>query len=437
MKENTSETDNQLILHGKRIISVDVLRGIGIMVILVIHRIHYHWTGMRTTETLREHFSGIWAPVIIFTIALFTMAGIFYFISGVVNSFSLYSRVLDGKSTTQKAMTGGVISGAWIFFMNYVQRIFFMNGFLPGEGGDDSKFPIGLATGFIRDPSVNSFSWNQVTEPGTLSLIGLNIIFVSLFLGFLLHKAEKPESVNLKKWLIIAAAIFLLLSPLAKFYLRPLYESCSSAGRYLGAVCVGHVCQEFGLLPYLGYGFVGALMGVGLAKQENRSRYNRTNTVIALVLMIAGLIMLIFFVRNQTFGRGCIDTGICMIELGIFILVFKWLLRFFDLCTPERHDKRRMKSAGIRRFGMLALTVYILEPFVAEILKTILDMLVGKGWNDHLPYVLIFGLSCLIFWYFILKQWEKIRFAGSLEWLSGIMLLKLAGKKSGKTNFEG
>lgn len=147
--------------------------------------------------------------------------------------------------------------------------------------------------------------------------------------------------------------------------------------------------------------------------------------------------MLIFFDRNQTFGRGCIGTGICMIELGIFILIFKWLLSVFDLCSPEKYNKRRLKSAGIRRFGMLALTVYILEPFVAEIFKTILDMLVGKGWNDHLPNVLLFGFGCLIFWYFLLKQWEKIRFAGSFEWLSGIMLLKLAGKKTGKTNFEG
>lgn len=111
-------------MHGRRILSIDVLRGIGIMVIVVIHRIHYTWTGMRNPEILKSQFSGPWAPVLIFTIALFTMAGIFYFISGLVNAYSMYARVSSGKSTASKAMMGGIAGGLWIFVMNYVQRIF-------------------------------------------------------------------------------------------------------------------------------------------------------------------------------------------------------------------------------------------------------------------------------------------------------------------------
>lgn len=436
MNEKMNEPDHRVVLHGGRIISIDVLRGFGIMVILVIHRIHYHWTGMRTPETLREHFSGVWAPVIIFTIALFTMAGIFYFISGIVNAYSMYTRVSNGKNTARKAMMGGLASGLWIFVMNYVQRIFFMNGFLPGEGGDDSKFPVGLATGFIRDPSVNSFSWIQVTEPGTLSLIGLNIVFVSLFLGFLLHKTEKQRNPNLYNWLIVVAFSLLIVSPLSKYYLRPVYEHYFAIGGYFKAVCLGHVCQEFGLLPYLGYGFIGAFVGLGLAKQEKGQLFNKRNNVIALSLIVAGLLMTILFDRKQVFGRGCIGSGICMIELGLFVFIFKWLLKVFDRCGGEKYEKRKVKSNAMRRFGMMALTVYILEPFIAEILKTLVDSVAGKGWNDHLPNVLIFGFGCLIFWHFALKFWEKVRYKGSLEWLTVIILQKLAGKKSGKASFE-
>lgn len=436
MDMKNEKPNDPIMLKGNRIISIDILRGIGIMVILVIHRLHYHWTGMRTTETLREHFSGIWAPVIIFTIALFTMAGIFYFISGIVNAFTMYSRINSGKSSLNKAVAGGVISGVWIFIMNYIQRIFFMNGFLPGEGGDDAKFPVGLATGFIRNPRETTFSWTQVTEPGTLSLIGLTIVFVSLLLGLLLRNPEKKKNLHLNTWLIIASALTLGLSPFAKFYLRPVFDNCCEAGQYLHAICVGHVCREFGLLPYLGYGFIGALIGVGMAIKENRTQFSRRNSFIALTLIIAGLLLLILFDRNDPFGRGCIGSGICFIELGLFILLLKWLLSIFDFPDDEKFINRKLKSAAIRRFGMLALTVYILEPFVAEILKTIVDKLLGNGWNDELYAVLLFGFGCLLFWYFVLQQWEKVRFAGSLEWLTGLVMLKLAGKHSGKVNFE-
>ncbi len=435
MNDKTNVPDYQVLPRSSRILSIDVLRGFGIMVILVIHRIHYHWTGMRTSETLREHFSGIWAPLIIFTIALFTMAGIFYFISGIVNAYAMYSRISNGKTPVWKATVGGVASGLWIFLMNYVQRIFFMNGFLPGEGGDDSKFPVGLATGLIRDHTVNSFSWVQVTEPGTLSLIGLNIVFVSLLLGFLLRKTKSHEKPKHYTWLVVAAILFLTLSPLSKYFFRPVYEAYFTTGSYFKAICLGHVCQEFGLLPYLGYGFIGAIIGLGLANDDNKADFNRRNNIIALVSVIAGLLMIILFDRKQTFGRGCIGTGICMIELGLFILIFRWLLKVFDQCTPKKFEKRKLQSKGVRRFGMMALTVYILEPFIAEILKTLVDFVAGTGWNDHLPNVLIFGFGCLLFWHFVLKLWEKARFKGTLEWLTVFILLKLTGKKSGKAVF--
>jgi len=206
-------------MRNRRILSIDVLRGLGIMVIIVIHRIHYTWTGMRNPEILKSQFSGPWAPVLIFTIALFTMAGIFYFISGLVNAYAMYSRVHSGKSTAMKAMIGGVVSGFWIFLMNYVQRIFFMNGFLTTEPDADPRFPVGLLTGWVRNPHEVSFNWIQVTDPGTLSLIGLIVVFVSITLGILL---KYPAIFTRQRTYIILLCLALsafLVSPYSKFYL--------------------------------------------------------------------------------------------------------------------------------------------------------------------------------------------------------------------------
>ncbi len=423
-------------MPARRILSIDILRGLGIMVIVVIHRIHYHWTGMRNSEVLKAQFSGPWGAVIVFTIVLFTMAGIFYFISGLVNAHSMYSRVLSGRNTARKAMIGGVLGGIWILLMNYVHRIFFMNGFLASEPGADLRFPVGLITGFIRDPVEVSFQWSQVTDPGTLALIGMVVIAVSIIVGLMLIKQTWFSRSKIYLVLMVLGAVFLLLSPLSKFYLRPVYENLMERQSYFTAACVGAVCQEFGLLPYLGYGFIGAVIGISIAAGESVEQIFRRGRIMAGLLFLIGLIPLLIYDREDLFGRGCIGSGICMIELALFLIIQLWLYKYLDLAPDEKYQVRQQRTTGMRRFGMLALTVYILEPFVAELFMKPANYIFGNGWNDQLPHVLLFGFFLLLFWYFALKVWEKYRFAGSLEWLTGIIMLKLAGKRSGKTDFK-
>ena len=423
-------------MQARRILSIDIIRGIGIMVIVVIHRIHYTWSGMRNNEVLRSYFSGPWAPVIIFTIALFTTAGIFYFISGLVNAHSMYSRVSSGKTGAIKAMTGGIAGGLWIFMMNYVQRIFFMNGFLASEPDADLTFPVGLLTGWIRNPHEVSFNWTQVTDPGTLALIGLVVVFVSLFLGLFLQCPRYFDKKKIYSILALLATIAFASSLLSKFYLRPYYSHLFETGRYFAAGCLGLICQEFGLLPYLGYGFIGAIIGIGLASNEDLKAFTKRSNIIAIVLIAAGLLSLLICDRRETFGSGCIGSGICCIELGLFVFIQKWSYKRYDLTTEDEFERRRSKTTGIRRFGMLALTVYTLEPVVAEIFRKITDLVLGNDWINHLQYVLVFGLFLLLFWWIFLRLWEKVRFKGSIEWLTSIVLLKFAGKKSGKTSFS-
>lgn len=423
-------------MQTRRILSIDVLRGLGIMVIIVIHRIHYTWTGMRNPEILKAQFSGPWGPVIIFTIALFTMAGIFYFISGLVNAYSMYARVSSGKSTATKAMMGGIAGGFWIFLMNYVQRIFFMNGFIASEPDADPRFPVGLLTGWVRNSQEVSFSWTQVADPGTLSLIGLIVIFVSLMLGLMLNFQGYFTTKKIYIFLFTLAVIAFLASPFSKFYLRPVYNQLFETGSLFNAACLGHVCQEFGLLPYLGYGFIGAIFGISIASGGDMKKLSQWSYKVAICIMIVGALSIVFFDRTDTFGRGCIGSGICLAELGIFILLQFWLMIKMDKSTPEKYEKRRKKTVNIRRFGMLALTVYILEPIVAEVFRKIIDQFLGSEWNNELQYVLLFGFLLLLFWWMVLKLWQKVGFKGSFEWITGVAMLKLAGKTSGKVSFK-
>ena len=188
--------------------------------------------------------------------------------------------------------------------------------------------------------------------------------------------------------------------------------------------------------PYLGYGFIGAMIGIGLASGDFMKKFNRRNTVVALVLIVTGIIMLVAFDRKDPFGRGCMGSGICFVELGLFIFVLRWMLGYFDFVDETKYNKRNKHSTGIRRFGKLALTVYILEPLFAEIARQPIDLIFGKSWSNDLMYVLIFGFSLLFFWHLMLKLWEKAGFVGSLEWLTVRALFLISGKQSGKAEFK-
>jgi peptidoglycan/LPS O-acetylase OafA/YrhL len=73
----------------RRFAGLDIMRGIAIMAIIIVHRAHYSWSGMQNRAILGKYFASPWAPLVILAIALFTMAGVFYVISGLVNAYAL------------------------------------------------------------------------------------------------------------------------------------------------------------------------------------------------------------------------------------------------------------------------------------------------------------------------------------------------------------
>lgn len=422
---------------NKRLLSIDVLRGYAIATILVIHRIHYQWTGMQTREILRANIHGPWAPLIILTIVMFTMAGIFYFISGLVNSYSIYNRVSKDSCSRSKWMSGGVLSGLIFIIFNYLHRLFFMNGFIGSSSATEPEFPIGLLTGMVRDSSNVVFRWSQLTEPGTLSLIGFILIIVTLVLGWIFRSGNTVKPGKIYTILTVLAIIFLLITPFFKYWLRPVYESAYEHGNYFSAMCLGHICQEFCLFPYLGYGFFGAILGISLARKEDKKLFYRRNWIWTGALLAVGVAGIILFNREDLLGKRIIGASVSYIELAIFILILNILLRYLDFSSTENHERRWSKTLGIRRMGMVALTVYFFEPFVAEILRKFVDYFSGNQlWANQFYWVLLFGFGCLAVWWMIIWHWSKVNFAGSLEWIIALLILRLAGKRSTKIDFK-
>ena len=419
-------------MAAKRIAALDIMRGLGIMVIVVIHRIHYDWLGMADRAQLHRYLAGPLAPLIVGTIVLFTMAGIFYLISGLVNAYSLYIRAESAQKTTSRVMQGGIVTGLWFLLWNYLQRLFFMNGFVQGPGGAEPEFPAGLLTGWLRQEGPVVFRWSQLTEPGTLSVIGIILMAVSVVLGILFRRDGLRRERRIYATLGWLGGIALALSPFAKYLLMPSYITAYKTGQYALAWLLGPLCQEFGIFPYLGYGLLGAVTGIALARQEPLPQIRRRNRKFALILLAAGVIGIVAADRHTALGERIIGACISYLELAVFLFLTGWAIKFWDEGEEARVARRQQRFTAARRFGMVAFTVYLCEPLLAALIKLGLNAAFGTAWTGNLLLVLAFGFLCLAVWWGLLALWGRWRYAGSLEWLSAAVLRKLARKEIGE-----
>ena len=122
-------------------------------------------------------------------------------------------------------------------------------------------------------------------------------------------------------------------------------------------------------------------------------------------------------------------------NLGLFTLFVLTGLVVLDFAPDERKEKLIRLSTPLRRFGRISLTVFCLEPIMAEFLEMIANLLF-PGWNNELGYVALFGVMGMFIWWFLLKHWERKNFIGSLEWQTIKILEKLSGKKSTRLNMK-
>jgi hypothetical protein len=125
-----------------------------------------------------------------------------------------------------------------------------------------------------------------------------------------------------------------------------------------------------------------------------------------------------------------------MNQLGFFLFLYWVLLSAVDFATGPSKERILRFFYPARVFGMVSLTVFFCEPILAEILRKAWDM-VFPGWTEQLVPVVIFGLFCLMIWWFILMIWYRtVKFAGSLEWLGASVVRMISGKKTSKLNYK-
>ena len=401
----------------RRLYSLDIFRGIAIIMVVIFHRFMYDWPGSDFFFTDPKGFLVVpWFTAIMFFAG---MGGIFSIISGVVTAYSTHNRIISGKGNKKIILYAGLFSFLWLTLVDYIRKFLFSTkSYFEGE------FYFGLITGSMLERELVIPHLELLYYTSTLMIIGLSG-FVVPALMIILARNGGVEKVRRNKIIFgTLAATILVITPFLSFTLEPIVEDLFINGNYLGGFLLALLISPyFPIFPIIAYALLGGILGISLATDEKKRNLTIIWLVLGFVLLsIGNYLLLTFLLRYSIYNYNFVR----FMQLGVYLMIIILLLRLIDFKPEEKQERIAKKLSPIILFGRASLTIFVFEAFIATIFHIILDLIV-PGWNTEAYVVLIFGFFNLAFWGIVLYFWEKKDFKGSIEWTGVYIVRKLSG----------
>ena len=406
---------DQTVTSGRRIESLDVLRGFALMLIILFHSSIYNFANINKID-----FSN--PPIVVVLMSFMALwGGVFIVYSMVVNTIKIME--LSSKEADFKVFIYPVIAGLVYIFLHYILNIFL------GRWNNDfvnNRPDLTVVAGSLRNMHLTFPHVTKFFEGSSLSTIAFDLIILSLVLFLLLRNkgAEKEK----RNYLIlgISGTLIMVLSfvrvPLFHLFTRSLEHHNYLLSTFYSFT----LANPYPLLPYLAYGLFGTMTGIMIF-------FNR-DKLLKRVIIPVGIIFLIFGFYGMTKFDKTISTPDYFwyfktnFELGFFLLLISTTVLAF------KPGSRIIANLNvIKWFSRVTLTIYLLETFTSEILR-IICLSLNQSWNQTINGCLAFGAMNIILWIIILYFWRKVNFRYSLEYF-WVKFFGRIGKNSTKMEF--
>lgn len=398
-----------------RIQSLDILRGVAMIFILLFHTSIYNFANIHKLD-----FSN--PPVIIILMSFMALwGGVFIVYSMVVNTYMLVKRKNQNQSA--KIFSHLTIASLLLLLAHYILTIFLGRWSLDFVNNQpDMTF---VASTF-RNMTLSFPHITKFFEGSSLSTIALNLLFLSTLLSFLF----KDNGMGKKKrnYLILGSlGFFIMLFSFLRVSLYPLFDESIAANNHLLSLVYSFVLSNpYPLLPYLAYGCFGALIGLIIVEQR-RDLLKKIILPTGLFFVIIGIIGIMNFEKtiSEPDFFWFFKTNF---ELGLFMLLISGTYLLL-----ENRKYLLDKLTVLKWFSRVSLTIYLSETFISEILRFLIGPIV-PSWDQTINGCLLFGVFNIIVWFIILFFWRKVNFKYSLEYF-WVKLFKKLNKESTKIFF--
>ncbi len=378
---------------------LDVLRGIGIFVLLVMHTAFYYFNGLFELDLDNP-------PLIVTLIGLMLMfAGVFAMISGLVHTHQHMRKIKEKQLPFKTTMKHNVRSGVFILIIAYLYFIF--TG--PGLAHMSEKFMShSILVELLSSGQLIGTTLERVLYVDSLVMIGMNILLLGLFFRFQ-HTSIKAQSSN---FFLVSALVFFILS-LIRIPLYTTYLDAIDASNWPVILSLNWLVNKNNpIFPYLSFALFGAWIATLLVTFDFKGVVKR---VLPLGLLLFVLGVALYILLPDTMLQRSIDPvwfALMMAQNGLFMLFILLVLKVYDY---GKHKELNPISSFFKRFGVAGLSIFFIESVVSAAVYSLLRM-INPNISLDIPGALLFGLTLALIWGVFLMVWEKSGYKYGIEY---------------------
>lgn len=405
-------------MSNRRLLFLDALRGFFILYLLFIHALSGAIFN-NDMEALRQ--APIWLLILFAPVALLApWSPIFAFISGVAHAYVTHGvmerhRKQGGGSPFRPIMAGAFATAGLLYLLSLF-NMGFMHHSMPFNGA----FRHTVFTGALHQGRWFPLDLQLLFYNDALAMVALNTLVINGLLYFL-WRGDGFRRMRRNTIIIVCgtAAVF-LLSPVVHGLLTPHFFEALDAGHYGMAFFLKLIVgPNMAIIPYLGYGLFGMLLGLALARRVPAVQVRRYGYGFAALFSGCGAVL--FMVQGFSpveLAQHPFPLKIHLINLASMLAFCTWLILRMEYCSEEQRGRAAARTLWLRRLGLVALTAFCLESFVATLFSRGYLWLLGVegAFPRTLPYMIPFIAGVLFFWNVVFYFWAKINFKYSVEW---------------------
>jgi hypothetical protein len=427
----------------RRFSSIDFMRGLAIWLMVVFHVIMRWYDSKWITD---GEIEGVpLAGLVFFVIVVYfsAWAGFFLMVSSIGNMISMHRNLDRGKSW-KKIILFQVVGGTMLLVAAIIV---------------ESTIGYHAFLGYLVEGRTEY--WTTILYRGfhmeTIHTIALCVIVNGIVQGLLSRKGgHRKVKRNVRVYAILIAISIALTGPIYKLLrvMVPGYPLATWESSIVGELEVQYpVIGESGvgdillkglmfplggvpepLFPYLAISFVGSIIGIYLCQKNCPRRLPRNGILIGTGMAAVGLVGTLLIIAT---GTGSPDQLVnnfyqtpglypafwfwwFLFLMGGQLIAVMFFLRMVEFRGRGKEFGRRTLS--IRRYGYVAFTIYTYQ-FIDAIPRALMGIFPDIrsnfpypkdiGWV--LPVFLMMPLTLLL-WEGVLRAWEKIEYAGGMEW---------------------
>ncbi len=443
----------------KRFVSIDFLRGFAIVAMIALHVFIVTFD----TDILLAALEGEGSPALIVVaiviIYFASFAGLFIFVSAFGNVASMqkqFERLKDRPDACKIVRNNQVIRGVVVVGISYFITLFLW----PYVFDPIAEGVAGLLTWeeYVQEWVTGTIWTNWVTDiyfVDVITFLGFATIIIGVVYTALLKAKREPARMGRALGWIAFAAFAITPVVLMAIRAQPFMNWPNShhwQGRTfpenVGALLLswaGGVNQA--IFPWIGMSLLGTMMGLDLLDKPVTKQFIKKWSKIGWLMVAIGFAIqvVVAIIAGELddpaatifeFGFGTIfgfsgpSTGYMLFAGGGEVLVVVLFLAQVEGKNKALSFARR--TVPFRRAGLLALSLYALQ-FLLYIPVILLELAFGlqpDQQQEELWQSLLMITVCVAITFAIPWAWERVKFKGSLEWCTIVLLGKLSKRKN-------